>query len=301
MATITKGKTFTSNETVTPTKLNDLVDKATISGIVNSEISASAAISLSKLANGALPLGVTVAPGNIINSHINATAAIDGSKLADNTISNSKLRDSSALSVIGNATNATADPADITAGTDGHVLRRSGNTLGFGKLSALASLTLPSNFPIQIVQAVKNNVQIINTNDTWVDISGLSLTLTRAIASASGAVRVQAVIHNSTNNGSYGMFFRILRGSTEIGIGDASGSRVRATASSSYPYTNYGQETTCIDFIDNAPESTATVTYKIQARIYSTIEGYINRSDIDSDGEWTARTISTLTLTELAP
>lgn len=298
MATITKGKIFTSNETVTPTKLNDLVDKATISGIVNSEISASAAIDLSKLANGVLPSGVTVASGNIINSHISATAAIAGSKLADNAISNSKLRDSSALSVIGNATNATADPADIAAGTDGHVLRRSGNTLGFGKLSALA---FPSNFPIQIVQAVKDNVQTINTNDTWVDISSLSLTLTRAIASASGAVRVQAVIHNSTNNGYYGMFFKILRGSTEIGIGDASASRVRATASSSYPYTNYGQETTCIDFIDNAPGSTATVTYKIQARIYSTIEGYINRSMIDSDAVLNARTISTLTLTELAP
>lgn len=301
MATITKGKTFTSNETVTPTKLNDLVDKATISGIVNSEISASAAIALSKLANGVLPSGVTVASGNIINSHISATAAIAGSKLADNAISNSKLRDSSALSVIGNATNATADPADIAAGTDGHVLRRSGNTLGFGKLSALASLTLPSNFPIQIVQAVKTGVQTINTDNTWVDITGLSLTLTRAIASASGAVRVQAVIHNSTNNGSHGVFFRILRGSTEIGIGDAAASRVRATASSSYPEASTGQETTCIDFIDNSPGSTATVAYKIQARIYATVEGYINRSNGDNDNNSTARTISTLTLTELAP
>lgn len=304
MATLTKGTTIASGEVVTPAKLNNLVDAATISGIVNADISASAAIALTKLANGALPSGISVASanivdGNIINSHINATAAIDGSKLADNAISNTKLRDSVALSVIGNTNNATNDPADIIAGTDGHVLRRSGNTLAFGKLSALA---FPSKFPIQIVQAVKTNVQTINTDDTWVDISGLSLTLTRAIASASGAVRVQAVIHNSSNNGNHGLFFRILRESTEIGIGDAAGSRVRATANGAFAGGYYSQESTCIDFIDNAPGSTATVTYKIQARIYSTNEGYINMSYYkDDDGNYNARTISTLTLTELAP
>lgn len=39
-----------------------------------------------------------------------------------------------ALSVIGNATNATGSATDITAGTDGNVLRRSGTTLGFGQI-----------------------------------------------------------------------------------------------------------------------------------------------------------------------
>lgn len=51
-------------------------------------------------------------------------------------ITNSKLRNSAALSVIGNSTNASADPADIAAGTDGFVLRRSGTTLGFGQIVA---------------------------------------------------------------------------------------------------------------------------------------------------------------------
>jgi len=51
---------------------------------------------------------------------------------AANSVSNTILRDSSALSVIGRSANSTGDPADITASTDGHVLRRSGTTLGFG-------------------------------------------------------------------------------------------------------------------------------------------------------------------------
>lgn len=50
MATITKGFTFASNMSVTPTKLNDLVDKATISGIVNADIASNAAIADTKLA-----------------------------------------------------------------------------------------------------------------------------------------------------------------------------------------------------------------------------------------------------------
>lgn len=41
-----------------------------------------------------------------------------------------------ARTVIGNATNAAAAPTAIAAGTDGYVLRRSGDTIGFGKVKA---------------------------------------------------------------------------------------------------------------------------------------------------------------------
>lgn len=57
-------------------------------------------------------------------------------KIADNAVSNTKLRDSGAMSVIGRSANSTGDPADITAGTDGYVLRRSGTTLGFGQVAS---------------------------------------------------------------------------------------------------------------------------------------------------------------------
>jgi len=55
--------------------------------------------------------------------------------IADNAVTDAKLRDSAALSVIGNATNATADPADIAAASDHQVLRRSGTALGFGAVA----------------------------------------------------------------------------------------------------------------------------------------------------------------------
>ena len=53
----------------------------------------------------------------------------------NNVISNAKIRQSAAFSVIGRAGSTTGDVADLTAGTDGHVLRRSGSTLGFGEIA----------------------------------------------------------------------------------------------------------------------------------------------------------------------
>lgn len=295
MATLTKGYNFAANEVVTPNKLNNLVDLATVTGIVNADISSAAAISPSKLAAGVLPAGITIASANIIDGTI-ATA-----DLADNVINNAKLRDSAALSVIGNSTNATADPADIVAANDNEVLRRSGTTLGFGKLSALA-LAFPSNFPIQIVQSVKTNVQTIDTSTTdWVDVTNLSITLTRVIPSASGKVRIQASISSSSNNVNHGCAFRIMRGTTPIGIGITDGSRTPTTIMGSFDGAHLVAPS-YIDFIDSSPGATTTVQYKIQARIYSLVLGYINRSNTDANvADYSYRPISTITLTELAP
>lgn len=50
----------------------------------------------------------------------------------DGSISNAKLRNSAALSVIGRSANTTGEVADIVAANDGEVLRRSGSSIGFG-------------------------------------------------------------------------------------------------------------------------------------------------------------------------
>lgn len=62
-----------------------------------------------------------------------ATLAANGAlTIANNAVSNAKFRQSGALSVVGNVTNATANVADITAASDGQVLRRSGTAIAFG-------------------------------------------------------------------------------------------------------------------------------------------------------------------------
>lgn len=59
--------TFTSGDTVTPTKLNNA---RTVSDIVNADIKSDAAIGLSKLATGALPTAITVATANILDGNV---------------------------------------------------------------------------------------------------------------------------------------------------------------------------------------------------------------------------------------
>jgi hypothetical protein len=68
--------------------------------------------------------------GDITVSSSGATYTID-----NDVVTNAKLRDSAALSVIGRSVNSSGDPADIAAGSDGHVLRRSGTALGFGTIA----------------------------------------------------------------------------------------------------------------------------------------------------------------------
>lgn len=53
--------------------------------------------------------------------------------IANDSVSDVKLRNSNALSVIGRSANSMGDPGDIVAANDGEVLRRSGTTIGFGQ------------------------------------------------------------------------------------------------------------------------------------------------------------------------
>jgi hypothetical protein len=54
--------------------------------------------------------------------------------IANHAVTDAKFRQSDGLSIIGRSANFPGDVADITAGTDGHVLRRSGTSIGFGTI-----------------------------------------------------------------------------------------------------------------------------------------------------------------------
>jgi hypothetical protein len=63
-------------------------------------------------------------------------AALATAQLPNNGVTDAKLRDSAALSVIGRSANSTGDPADIAAvAASGAVLRESGSTIGFGQVA----------------------------------------------------------------------------------------------------------------------------------------------------------------------
>jgi hypothetical protein len=69
-------------------------------------------------------------------------------QLGANVVGNAELRQSAALSVIGNSTNATANVADIAAASDNQVLRRSGTAVGFGAVNLASSNAVTGNLPV---------------------------------------------------------------------------------------------------------------------------------------------------------
>jgi len=154
MAQLTKGQTFAGAETVTATKLNNLVDNATIANIVNADISASAAIALSKLATGALPTGITVASANlvdgtIVDADVSASAAIALSKLATGALPTA-ITVASANLVDGTIVNADVSASAAIAGTKiapdfGSQNIVTTGTLGAGATTLSAALTLGNN------------------------------------------------------------------------------------------------------------------------------------------------------------
>lgn len=100
----------------------------------------------------------------------------------NNVISNAKIRQSAGFSVIGRSGSTTSNVSDIVAGTDGHVLRRSGSVLGFGRLTsgAFDSNTIPLPALVNLTEGSilgsLNGGQVVQINKanaySFLDISG---------------------------------------------------------------------------------------------------------------------------------
>lgn len=72
----------------------------------------------------------------MVTADVVSPNTVDTAMLVANAVTNAKLRDSAALSVIGRAVNSAGDPSDISAGVDLTLLRRSGAAIGFGTITS---------------------------------------------------------------------------------------------------------------------------------------------------------------------
>lgn len=115
---------------------------------------------------GKQPTGnyITALTGDVTASGPGSVAAT----IAANAVSNSKLRQSAGLSVIGNSTNSTANVADITAGTDNQVLRRNGTAIGFGAVNLASSNAVTGVLPLGNLDTTSTNRVVTQSdlNDT---------------------------------------------------------------------------------------------------------------------------------------
>jgi hypothetical protein len=154
---------------------------------------------------------------------------------------------------------------------------------------------------LQVVSTTKTDT-FTTTSSSYVDVTGLSATITPRSTSSKILVvsSVSLGVSTSTTGESGGA--RLVRNSTPLAIGDVVGSRYQASAS---PGTStVGQFDNLlinhsVTFLDS-PSTTSTVTYKIQAVNPSADTTTVNRTGVDGNTANTPRTASSITLIEVA-
>ena len=147
---------------------------------------------------------------------------------------------------------------------------------------------------VQVVSTAKTNTWSSSTTLSYVDITGFNVSITPA--STSNKVLITA--HVSVSNFSLASF-RLVRGSTVIGLGDSlGGNRVQATLGPT-SFTRDGNRVNPISimFLDT-PSTTSAITYKLQAYTQNGTQ-YINRTYADTNAAYTSSSISTITAMEI--
>ena len=173
--------------------------------------------------------------------------------------------------------------------------------------------TLPAAFVAgQVLTAAQQNalrgafrvLQVVSTNksDTfsvtsgsYTDVTGLSVSITPSATSSQ--ILVIASINGSQDIGINDSAVQLVRGSTAIAIGDASGSHVQASTMFQ-AYFGGSSDFVGITFLDS-PATTSATTYKIQVRsVTGSAITYINRSK--TDNATGPRTVSSITVMEIS-
>lgn len=230
---LNSGSGFASGEIVTATKLNNLVNTATVTGIVNADIDASAAIAGSKLASGAIT-DTQLATGAV-------TGAAGGGKLAASAI------------------NSQTVIADALASTDEFLVWDA-------SASALRKVSWNSMQPagsvLQTIQSVTTALQTITgtiPNDDTIPQSsegGEVLTATITPSSASNKILIRAVIYGTSTTTDTVSAIALFK--------DSDTNAIAAGRSFFPPGDGFGRSSVPVIEFLHSPSTTSAITYKIR-------------------------------------
>jgi hypothetical protein len=157
--------------------------------------------------------------------------------------------------------------------------------------TGLPKAALPAGSILQVLSTVKTDT-FSTASTSFVDVTGMSVTITPRSTSSKILIMVGAQV---SMNSADCTTVKILRGSTDIFIGDAAGSRPRVSSSKSF--TSNGIEAAPIIYLDS-PATTSATTYKLQMRLASGT-AYLNRSSSDGDNSAHPRAASSITVMEV--
>ena len=173
------------------------------------------------------------------------------------------------------------DSEDVISIPSGATIVNSGTATGFGGGGKV----------LQVVSATKTDTAS-NSSTSFVDISGLSVSITPSATSS----KVLIFFSVTVNGNNAGSSLRIARDSTAICVGDAAGSRIQSTVSTSLGSGDDARSHSG-NFLDS-PSTTSATTYKMQWRSNGNTD-HMNRSNTDLDTTDYSRPTSTITVMEI--
>lgn len=190
-------------------------------------------------------------------------------------------------------------------------LRLNGATSGYIELEAPAvadngTLTLPTaaagfgpaGIGSNVVQTVKTDT-FTTTSSSFVDITGLTVTITPTSATSKILVIYSVLNSNTRSDVSAGGLFVLTDGSNNVLVqGDAASNRTRTTFSvrgNAWTATN-----TMAGTYLWSPSTTSAVTAKVRVALAGGGTTVINRTGFDFDDAENGRFVSTLTAIEVA-
>ena len=269
-----------ANNAVTTAKIND-------SAITSSKLSSSGTLPAwdgSQLTN--LPTGVATIPENSITDYHIGDHAIDTLQLNENAVSANKIANNAVT------TDKLADDVVTTAKiNDGAITDVKITSVDASKLTGTLPASISVGTILQCLSSVKSDVET-TTSTTFVTPTDLSVDITPS--SANSKFLVMWCFNANGNNA--GSCMQIIRDSTPIAIGDASGNRIRSTANF-HDSNDHGIQTMAGTYLDS-PNTASQITYAIQWRSNG-LTNYLNRSEIDNDSNDASRVISSLTIFEI--
>ena len=175
-------------------------------------------------------------------------------------------------------------------------------SLASGVPSSVARSALPTGSVLQVVSTAKTDTFTSSAASTWTDITGLSASITPT-SSSSRIMVVVSMFGVFWQQGYNGCILRLLRGATNIGGGDAAGSRQSCigtqVAGTAALNTDSGVQYH-FSFVDS-PATTSSTTYKLQ--FWQDTPGapiYVNRTRADDNNATFPRTSSSITVLEIA-
>jgi hypothetical protein len=151
-----------------------------------------------------------------------------------------------------------AIPAVAGAVTDSYITSMAGSKLTGTQV--IPKATLPTGSVLQVVSVEKTSI-FTTTSTSYVDVTGLSASITPTSSSS----KILVMLNLTCGNSSSDAFFNLVRGSTNIAQGTGGSTSNQTFMINGTSPTGNGMIVANINYLDS-PATTSSTTYKVQTR-----------------------------------